>query len=252
MNGRVFDWRPSRNSSFDYERTLRFSLLTSFSLRGMQNARAWALVLAMATVAGVDAFQLSPNASPFLSPAAKFSRRPFARSGRPIRSAFDSPSRLRVGSAVDLKMSADAVEAAEMDERIYTFNKVVIDTVYNIICAIYPVSGGKRDFARFYVLETVARVPYFAYLSVMHLRETFGERDPKLGERMRTHYAEADNELHHLLIMEALGGNSSIVDRTIGMKCIPCAPCFLKAVGACGLCLHGSLVREGRLKFRLS
>ena len=32
---------------------------------------------------------------------------------------------------------------------------------------------------------------------------------------MRTHYAEADNELHHLLIMESLGGNSSIVDRTL-------------------------------------
>jgi ubiquinol oxidase len=58
-------------------------------------------------------------------------------------------------------------------------------------------------------------VPYFAYLSVLHLRETFGDRSPGLGERMRTHYAEADNELHHLLIMESLGGNSSIVDRTI-------------------------------------
>ena len=33
--------------------------------------------------------------------------------------------------------------------------------------------------------------------------------------RMRTHYAEADNELHHLLIMESLGGNSNIVDRTL-------------------------------------
>jgi ubiquinol oxidase len=32
---------------------------------------------------------------------------------------------------------------------------------------------------------------------------------------MRTHYAEADNELHHLLIMESLGGNSSVVDRTL-------------------------------------
>ena len=29
------------------------------------------------------------------------------------------------------------------------------------------------------------------------------------------HYAEADNELHHLLIMESLGGNSSVVDRTL-------------------------------------
>lgn len=32
---------------------------------------------------------------------------------------------------------------------------------------------------------------------------------------MRTHYAEADNELHHLLIMESLGGNSNPIDRTL-------------------------------------
>jgi len=30
-----------------------------------------------------------------------------------------------------------------------------------------------------------------------------------------THYAEADNELHHLLIMESLGGNDSVIDRTL-------------------------------------
>ena len=106
-------------------------------------------------------------------------------------------------------------EPSLMDERIYGFNKIVIDTVYDIICLLYPVTGGPRDFARFYVLETVARVPYFAYLSVMHLRETFGERTPGGSERMRTHYAEADNELHHLLIMESLGGNSSVIDRTL-------------------------------------
>jgi ubiquinol oxidase len=110
---------------------------------------------------------------------------------------------------------ATRTEALEIDERLFAFNKILIDTVYNIICFLYPVTGGPRDFARFYVLETVARVPYFAYLSVMHLRETFGDRDPKDSERMRTHYAEADNELHHLLIMESLGGNSSAVDRTI-------------------------------------
>jgi ubiquinol oxidase len=106
-------------------------------------------------------------------------------------------------------------EARMMDENIFTFNKVLIDTVYNIICFLYPVTGGARDFARFFVLETVARVPYFAYLSVLHLRETFGERSDEMSERMRTHYAEADNELHHLLIMESLGGNSSAIDRTV-------------------------------------
>lgn len=100
-----------------------------------------------------------------------------------------------------------------MDDGIYNFNKKLIDTVYDVICFIYPVTGSKRDFARFYVLETVARVPYFAYLSVLHLRETFGERG--IGEKMRTHYAEADNELHHLLIMEELGGNDSVIDRTL-------------------------------------
>ena len=110
------------------------------------------------------------------------------------------------------------IERATMDERIFGFNKVVIDTVYDIICLLYPVTGSERDFARFYVLETVARVPYFAYLSVMHLRETFGDRDPGDSERMRTHYAEADNELHHLLIMESLGGNSSAVDRTLAQS----------------------------------
>lgn len=29
------------------------------------------------------------------------------------------------------------------------------------------------------------------------------------------HYAEADNELHHLLIMESLGGNKDNFDRSV-------------------------------------
>jgi hypothetical protein len=74
-------------------------------------------------------------------------------------------------------------EARTMDEGIYGFNKKLIDTVYDVICFLYPVKGDERDFARFYVLETVARVPYFAYLSVMHLRETFGERYDSMSER---------------------------------------------------------------------
>mmetsp|Transcript_2841 Transcript_2841/g.5093 ORF Transcript_2841/g.5093 Transcript_2841/m.5093 type:complete len:334 (-) Transcript_2841:448-1449(-) len=105
---------------------------------------------------------------------------------------------------------ADA-KSSPLDERIYNFNSAIINTSKDIIDFFYR----DNDYARFYVLETVARVPYFAYLSVMHLRETFGKREPGDGERMRTHYAEADNELHHLLIMESLGGNASAVDRTL-------------------------------------
>lgn len=132
----------------------------------------------------------------------------------PVKSV---PTSLRMSDAtveeVEKQAPPNLPKPALMDEGIFTFNKILIDTVYNIICFFYPVTGGKRDFARFYVLETVARVPYFAYLSVMHLRETFGERG--LGENMRTHYAEADNELHHLLIMESLGGNENAIDRTL-------------------------------------
>jgi len=101
-----------------------------------------------------------------------------------------------------------------MDDRLFALNKKIIDTVYDIICFLYK----DKEYERFFVLETVARVPYFAYLSVLHLRETFGDRSPALGEKMRTHYAEADNELHHLLIMESLGGNSSAIDRTLAQS----------------------------------
>ena len=70
-----------------------------------------------------------------------------------------------------------------------------------------------RDIPRFYVLETIARVPYFSYLSCLHLYESLGLRGN--AKLMRMHYAEADNELHHLLIMEALGGSSAFVDRFV-------------------------------------
>jgi len=118
---------------------------------------------------------------------------------------------MREKAPIAAVVKSDAPKPVMMDERIFKFNKILIDSVYNVICFLYPVKGNDRDFARFFVLETVARVPYFAYLSVLHLQETFGTRD--LDETMRTHYAEADNELHHLLIMEALGGNDNVVDR---------------------------------------
>ncbi len=59
-----------------------------------------------------------------------------------------------------------------MHEDVYNFNKFVIDTVYNIICYMYPITGtSSRDYARFYVLETVARVPYFGKSSYRSSRK---------------------------------------------------------------------------------
>jgi len=54
-------------------------------------------------------------------------------------------------------------------------------------------AGQDRAFARFYALATIARVPYFSYLLVLHLFEMLG--------RWRR---------HHLLIMEELGGNQHL------------------------------------------
>lgn len=76
----------------------------------------------------------------------------------------------------------------------------VINTVYR-----------DRPIPRFYVLETVARVPYFSYLSVLHFYETLGVW--RKADWLKVHFAESWNELHHLLIMEELGGHKVWVDR---------------------------------------
>lgn len=72
-------------------------------------------------------------------------------------------------------------------------------------------AGESRNYARFYALETIARVPYFAYLSVLHYYETIGVW--RKANYLRLHFAESWNELHHLLIMEELGGADSWFDR---------------------------------------
>ena len=75
--------------------------------------------------------------------------------------------------------------------------------------------GGVRAGARAHLL-----VCKLGKEGLLTLEVVFGSRllllgRPDLRERMRTHYAESDNELHHLLIMESLGGNDLAMDRTI-------------------------------------
>lgn len=69
-----------------------------------------------------------------------------------------SSTSLKVASAPPPVQSPPTKEPEMIDENIYNFNKILIDTVYDVICFFYPVKGNERDFARFYVLETVARV----------------------------------------------------------------------------------------------
>lgn len=85
--------------------------------------------------------------------------------------------------------------------------RLLVGVLVFVINTIYR----DRPYPRFYVLETVARVPYFAYLSVLHLYETVGMW--RRADWLKVHFAESWNELHHLLIMESLGGNQQWLDR---------------------------------------
>ncbi|KAA3489025.1 ubiquinol oxidase 4, chloroplastic/chromoplastic isoform X1 [Gossypium australe] len=86
-------------------------------------------------------------------------------------------------------------------------NIFLTDSVIKILDTLYR----DRDYARFFVLETIARVPYFAFISVLHMYESFGWW--RRADYLKVHFAESWNEMHHLLIMEELGGNSWWFDR---------------------------------------
>ena len=85
---------------------------------------------------------------------------------------------------------------------VLTFTVTIIDFLYR-----------GRDFQRFWVLEEIARAPYFAFLSVLHLRESLGLRGPQHLYLMKEHFAQTLNETEHLEYMESRGGNSYWIDR---------------------------------------
>jgi len=89
----------------------------------------------------------------------------------------------------------------------------MIKLLVNVLVFVMNTLYKTRPYPRFYVLETVARVPYFAYLSVLHLYESVGLW--RKVDWLKVHFAESWNELHHLLIMEDLGGNDAWFDRVL-------------------------------------
>ena len=72
-----------------------------------------------------------------------------------------------------------------------------------------------RDYQRFWVLEEIARAPYFAFLSVLHFRESMGLRGPEHVDLMLQHFEQSINETSHLEYMESRGGNAYWVDRFV-------------------------------------
>jgi ubiquinol oxidase len=83
----------------------------------------------------------------------------------------------------------------------------IIKAPYLILCYFLDVVfEGKYTPSRFFLLETVARMPYFSYISMLHLYETLGFWR-RSADMKRIHFAEELNEFRHLLIMESLGGD---------------------------------------------
>ena len=88
-------------------------------------------------------------------------------------------------------------------------NKFVLGFTIAIIDYLYR----GRHFQRFWVLEEIARAPYFAFLSVLHLRESLGLRGQWHVYLMKEHFEQSVNETEHLEYMESRGGNSYWIDR---------------------------------------
>ena len=90
-----------------------------------------------------------------------------------------------------------------------TINSFVLSFTISIIDYLYRGS----DYQRFCVLEEIARALYFAFLSVLHLRESLGLRGPEHIYLMEEHFAQTLNETEHLEYMESRGGSAYWVDR---------------------------------------
>jgi ubiquinol oxidase len=84
---------------------------------------------------------------------------------------------------------------------------LLIKIPYLFLCYMLDiVFEGKYVPSRFFLLETVARMPYFSYIAMLHLYETLGFWR-RSADMKRIHFAEELNEFRHLLIMESLGGD---------------------------------------------
>ena len=88
------------------------------------------------------------------------------------------------------------------------FNEFTLNITVAIIDFLYQ----GRDIQRFWVLEEIARAPYFAFLSVLHFRESLGLRGPEHIYLMEEHFAQTLNETEHLEYMESRGGSSYWID----------------------------------------
>ena len=80
----------------------------------------------------------------------------------------------------------------------YISMKKINTTILDITIYILDFLYRGRDFQRFWVLEVIARAPYFAFISVLHFRESLGLRGEDHVYLMKEHFYQALNETEHL------------------------------------------------------
>ena len=88
-------------------------------------------------------------------------------------------------------------------------NSLILNLTINFIDNLYA----HRNLQRFWVLEVIARSPYFAFLSVLHFKESLGIQNDQTMYLMKEHFYQAINETEHLKEMEKRGGNKFWLDR---------------------------------------
>ena len=90
-----------------------------------------------------------------------------------------------------------------------SLNSLILNNTVKVLDFLYY----GRDLQRFWVLEVIARSPYFAFLSVLHFKESLGIKNDKTMFLMKEHFYQAINETEHLKEMETRGGDKFWIDR---------------------------------------
>lgn len=89
-------------------------------------------------------------------------------------------------------------------------NAATVDGVCSAVDVIY--AAPDAAWRRFYTLEVLARIPFFAYACLLHLRETLIGPSELATRRLRQHFEQSDNEALHLAVM-CVAGRPRWIDR---------------------------------------
>lgn len=117
-----------------------------------------------------------------------------------------TPKQKKLQSKLE-NLTLNATAIWERETQVPIEAPLVIKIPYILLCYLLDVVfEGRYVPARFFLLETVARMPYFSYITMLHFYETLGFWR-RSADVKRVHFAQEWNEYHHLLIMESLGGD---------------------------------------------